>query len=165
MGVQIPFAKTIITHTGMEAEEMKKIRVWLVTAMLVGTTPALAGSLDTGAVLGGGLGGALGAALGSELGGRDGAILGGALGGALGVAVTADRHHYQEYGRVHRVEHGHRYDYYEPVRRVEHVHRYYPAAGRHVGYHYPSHGHKHEHKHKHKHKRKGWGHGYRGWHD
>ncbi len=49
--------------------------------------PALAGKVDTGAVVGGAVGGGTGAAVGSAVGGRDGAIIGGAIGGAAGAAI------------------------------------------------------------------------------
>lgn len=49
--------------------------------------PALAGDIDSGAVVGGAVGGGAGAAVGSAVGGRDGAIIGGAIGGATGAAI------------------------------------------------------------------------------
>lgn len=59
-----------------------------VLALMLASTPVLAGSSTWDAAIGGGLGGAAGAAIGNELGGRDGAIIGGAIGGGVGAAVT-----------------------------------------------------------------------------
>ncbi|WP_324780502.1 hypothetical protein [Thiobacillus sedimenti] len=59
----------------------------VILALATCATPAFAGGIDGGAVLGGAIGGGAGAAVGSAIGGRDGAIIGGAIGGATGAAV------------------------------------------------------------------------------
>jgi outer membrane lipoprotein SlyB len=48
---------------------------------------ALAGDIDTGAVIGGAVGGGVGAGVGSKVGGTSGAVIGGAIGGATGAAI------------------------------------------------------------------------------
>ena len=80
---------------------MKIIPSAALSLLLLAPVPALAGNLDTDALLGGALGGGVGALLGSELGGRNGAILGSAVGGAVGTAFTTRR---QEPRRVIYVE-------------------------------------------------------------
>lgn len=54
---------------------------------------AMAGNIDSGAVVGGAIGGGTGAAVGSAVGGRDGAIIGGAIGGAAGAAIGSSPTH------------------------------------------------------------------------
>jgi outer membrane lipoprotein SlyB len=48
---------------------------------------ALAGDIDTGAVIGGAIGGGVGGGVGSKVGGTSGAVIGGAIGGAAGAAI------------------------------------------------------------------------------
>jgi outer membrane lipoprotein SlyB len=101
---------------------MKIISSTLFSVLLLGSTPLLAGNLDTDALLGGALGGAVGGAVGSELGGRNGAIVGSAIGGAAGTAfATRNREPKREVIEVHAPhDNGRHLGHYKQKRKHHH---------------------------------------------
>lgn len=66
------------------------MKFWMTLALLIGASSAVAGKIDTNAVLGGAIGGGTGAAVGSAVGGKNGAIIGSAIGAAAGTAIAAE---------------------------------------------------------------------------
>lgn len=112
---------------------MYRIRL-AIAVMSALSLPAVAGEIDTKAVLGGALGSATGAAIGSAMGGREGAIVGGGVGGAAGAALGASS---EPRVPVVREYHYRPQDDYRPR-------DYYPRHdnGLHLGHYKHKHGHR-----------------------
>lgn len=79
---------------------MRQRFLTIILGGLLFSAAALAGDVDTRAVIGGAIGGGIGGGVGSKVGGTSGAVIGGAIGGAAGAAVGSSSGSKREPERV-----------------------------------------------------------------